>query len=286
MITLTAPAKVNLTLEVIARRDDGFHEIKSIIQTISLADIVTMENSRETEFSTNSSVWNAGQSLVAKTVALFRETTGTDSGVSLHVEKRIPMSAGLGGDSSDAAAVLKGLNALRETGLSRDELHRMAEQLGSDVPFFLYGGTALMEGRGEIITPLPSVPLMHLVLVVPDIVPLTGKTGKLYAGLKEDDFTDGAVTRRWVSALEREKTLPDIDNVFENVARRLFPGLQEVYDTVTGLTSRKVHLAGSGPVMFVKAQDRLEAESLSVRLIENGLKAVVTETASPSSGGQ
>ncbi len=284
--TIMAPAKLNLTLEVLSKRADGYHELRSIIQTINLCDRLVFEDSRETVFRSESAGWQAEKSLLPKAVGLFRETTGVTKGVSITVEKHIPMMAGLGGDSSDAAAVLKGLNQLWNAGLSREELLFMAKELGSDVSFFLYGNTALMEGRGERITPLKSVGRQHLVLVIPSVEVPAGKTGRLYSALNVQDYTDGKITRKYAEALENGAPLPEPYNVFEKVAYRVFPGLSEVREEVRKLSGQEVRLAGSGPVLFTLVKNQAEAEELAGKLRNNGHKALITETLSDTSYGK
>jgi len=204
MLTVLAPAKLNLTLEVLAKRSDGFHEIRSVIQTISLNDSLHFQLSQGLTFKCDNPEWLPEKSLVSKAVSLLQETTGCSKGAVVEVTKRIPLVSGLGGDSSDAAAV---------------ELVRLASQLGSDVAFFLHGGTALMGGRGEIVTPLPLLPHMWVVLMVPPVPRLPGKTGQLYASLKNSHYTDGGITEKFADMLRGDKEFrtPLLFNTFENV---------------------------------------------------------------------
>ena len=141
MLTVPAPAKLNLTLEVLARRPDGYHEIRSVFQTISLGDTLHFQPGREIIFKSSLPGWTPEKSLIARAASLLKETSGCPQGVTIEVDNRIPLVSGLGGDSSDAAATLRGLNKLWELGLSREKLLELAAKLGSDVPFFLYGGT-------------------------------------------------------------------------------------------------------------------------------------------------
>ncbi|UCH42367.1 MAG: 4-(cytidine 5'-diphospho)-2-C-methyl-D-erythritol kinase, partial [Dehalococcoidales bacterium] len=166
MLTVRAPAKINLTLEVLARREDGYHQICSVIQAISLGDELYFQSAEGIEFSSSSAEWLAEKSLVSRATGLLQSATGCSRGALIEVNKRIPLVSGLGGDSSDAAAVLRGLNRLWELNLSPDKLLGRARQIGSDVAFFLYVGTALVEGRGEGVTPLPPLPHRWVVLVV------------------------------------------------------------------------------------------------------------------------
>lgn len=169
---LYAPAKINLSLEIKGRREDGFHEIESLMAPISLADRLTIERGESTggiQFSCDdSSLSNGDDNLVVRAAKLFRKATQIEDGVKIALEKKIPHGAGLGGGSSDAASTLLGLNQLFETHLDRKDLIELAAQIGSDVPFFILGSAAICRGRGEIIEPA-SVPVsFQLLLVKPE----------------------------------------------------------------------------------------------------------------------
>ncbi len=154
-LVLKAYAKINLTLEVLGRREDGYHDIVSILQTIDLHDTLTLEPAQDMALECDQSELEGPDNLVLKAAALLREATGCHQGARLKLQKGIPLAAGLGGGSSDAAAALLGLSRLWGLGLSAEKLMPLAAKLGSDVPFFLYGGTAMAQGRGEIVRPLP-----------------------------------------------------------------------------------------------------------------------------------
>jgi len=280
MLTVLAPAKINLTLEVLAKRRDGFHEIRSVIQTINLCDSLRFRLSQDIEFKSDMSDWIPEESLVSKAASLLRQVTGCSQGAAIEVSKRIPLVSGLGGDSSDAAAVLCGLNRLWELGLSQEKLHELAASLGSDVAFFLYGGTALMEGRGEKVTSLPSLPPMWVVLVVPSVPRLLGKTKQLYASLKASHYTDAKITRRLVEALRKgEEFTPSLlFNAFENVVFARFSEIDVYREHMVKVGATNVHLAGSGPTLFSLLRDRAEAEELYMRLKQQELETYLTET--------
>ncbi|GAI41543.1 unnamed protein product, partial [marine sediment metagenome] len=169
MLTVKAPAKVNLTLEVLGKRPDGYHEIRSVIQTINLCDSLRFRLNDKLQFGSDNPDFVVEESLVSRAAALLRQTTGCSKGARIEIGKRIPLASGLGGDSSDAAAILRGLNKLWRLGLSSAELLELAPRLGSDVAFFLYGGMALVEGRGERVTPLPPLPHRWVVLLMPPV---------------------------------------------------------------------------------------------------------------------
>ena len=280
MLTVLAPTKLNLTLEVLGKRPDGYHEIRSVIQTISLCDVLSFELSEDVKISSNLSEWSPEKSLVAKAVSLLQKTTSAAKVVRIEITKNIPLVAGLGGDSSDAAATLRGLNELWELELDGNELTELATQLGSDVPFFLYGGTALMAGRGEIITPLPPVPRRYFVLVPPDIPPLPDKTKRLYASLKSGHYTKGEATEKLARVLRKGEGFDSslLFNVFENVAFDVFPGLKEYCDTMLKAGLKNVYLAGSGPTLYTMAETEAEADGILEKLKRRGLKSYLAET--------
>jgi len=280
MLTVRAPAKINLTLEVLAKRGDGFHEVRSVMQAISLCDRLHFCPSREVIFKSDMPGWISEQSLVAKAVSLVKETTGCNKGVEIEVEKQIPLLSGLGGDSSDAAAILRGLNQLWELGLSQSELVELATKLGSDVAFFLCGGTALVEGRGEIVTPLLPLPHSRVILVVPPVARPPHKTAQLYARLKTTDFSDGQITRKLVAALKAGRGLEParLFNVFDRIAPAQFAGLNKYREQMMSLGAPDVHLAGSGPALFTLLEDKARAEELYHRFQQQGWEAYFAET--------
>jgi len=279
MLTIPAPAKLNLTLEVLGKRPDGFHEIRSVIQTINLCDSLNFQSSQKIAFKSNMPDWTPEKSLVSRAASLLQETNGCSKGATIEVDKRIPLVSGLGGDSSDAAAALCGLNKLWCLGLSQDKLLELAAQLGSDVAFFFHSGTALVEGRGEIVTPLPPLPHMWVVLVAPSVPRLPGKTKQLYASLKASHYTDGHITQRLVEALKegREFALSLLFNTFENVAFAKFSELKVYREHIVKMGADNVHLAGSGPTLFTLLKDKTQAEDLYTRCKNQGMEVYMVE---------
>ncbi len=303
VLTVLAPAKLNLTLEVLARRPDGFHEIRSVVQTINLYDSLGFDLSQNIEFICDKPDWILQESLVSKAIGLLQETTECPKGAIIEINKRIPLVSGLGGDSSDTAAVLRGLNELWGLALSLPELLGLASQLGSDVTFFLYGGTALVKGKGEIVTPLPSLPHMWVVLMVPPVPRMQRKTERLYASLKASHYTRGETTDRLVALLtggslkerspfktntspsplkergiEGEGLALNLFNVFDNVAVDSFAGLGGYWEQFLKAGAREVHLAGSGPALFTLVEDRVRAEEIYRHLQQEGLESYLAET--------
>lgn len=284
MLTITAPAKINLTLEVLGKRDDDYHEIRSVIQTISLCDIIKFQVSKDLNFKSNSPDWQAEKSLMSKAFHLMHDATGYSKGVTIELEKHIPLISGLGGDSSDAAALLRGLNQKWKTRLPREELAEMAAQLGSDVTFFLYGGTALLEGRGEKVIPLPSLPHRWVVLVIPAAPRFNGKTEQLYKGLKSNHYTDGNITQNLILALTegREITSEMLFNTFENLSFKNVPAIENCREHLLSMGVENLHLAGSGPTLYTMVKEKTQAEELYNRIKEQNLETYLAETVSPT----
>jgi 4-diphosphocytidyl-2-C-methyl-D-erythritol kinase len=279
MLIVRAPAKLNLTLEVLGKRPDGFHEIRSVLQTIDLCDTLQFEVGKGISFDCDMKGWSAGESLVNKAVSLLKEATGCSEGAVIKIEKRIPLMSGLGGDSSDAAAVLLGLNELWGLGLPREKLLAMAAQLGSDVSSFLHGGTNLVEGKGEKVTPLPSLSNTWVVLVVPDVPAKSGKTARMYKSLEAGHYTDGSITEKLVTALKEGKTFKPslLFNAFENSAFE--DSIIRTYkEHLLKLGAPRVHLAGSGPALFTVFQKKPQAEDLYKRCKSQGMETYLAAT--------
>ena len=250
-LRLSAHGKINLTLEVLGERDDGYHEIASVMQTISLADSLCLEESDSITIECDSDSLATPQNLAFKAAELVREKAGRSGGVHIQLEKRIPVASGLGGGSSDAAAVLKALNSLWGLGMSLDELDPLAARLGSDVPFFLREGTAVVLGRGEKVRPVRPADLGWMVVAVP-AVSIPGKTAAMYGAVASSDYTRGALTRKLGARIDGGGDVPPqfLFNAFDAVALEVVPELKESWDSLVSLGAREVHLAGSGPAMF------------------------------------
>ncbi|AGG06046.1 4-diphosphocytidyl-2-C-methyl-D-erythritol kinase [Dehalococcoides mccartyi] len=282
MLTLLAPAKVNLSLEVLYRRKDGYHELRSIIQSLSLCDRLSFSPSKTVHISSDSQDWQADLSLVSKAVELFSERCGQNTGVNLKIAKRIPLVSGLGGDSSCAAAVLKGLNKLWGCGYPCWRLMEIGAELGSDVPFFIMGGTAMMEGRGETVTPLPTLTQMWAVLLVPALDMPADKTAALYRNLRPDSFTSGEISDKLLESICQGKlSLSLCFNAFEKVAFELFPELVKYRWQFLEAGAYQISLAGAGPTLFTLLKDKNTAEKIYHNLCQKGHQAYLVSTLGP-----
>ena len=288
-LTLRAYAKINLGLEVIGRRDDGYHELVTVLQTVSLYDEITVAPGKALTLRCGRKGLAGQHNLVWKAADLLQKESGTTQGAVIDLLKTIPIAAGLGGGSSDAAAALRGLNDLWGLGLPVSQLGELAGKLGSDVPFFLQGGTSLAKGRGELLEPLPTPDGQWLVLVSPDIrVP--GKTPALYGRLGPDDFTDGSATAKLAGSLRGGGLLPEalpeecMVNAFERVADDAFPGLDRHRDAMMQAGAERVHLSGSGPSLFRLVESKAAGDAFRVKLGGLGVYGVVVQTVTAEEG--
>jgi len=267
VLTLRAYAKVNLVLEVLGRRADGYHEIASIMQTIGLHDVLTFEAANEIEFYCSVPGLQANDNLVVKTAHALRQATGSKMGARIALEKEIPVAAGLGGGSSDAAAALKGLNRLWGLGLAAEKLAEIGAGVGSDVPFFIYGGTCLVQGRGEKITPLPDIASAWFVLLKPVIAVPVNKTAVLYGMLKPGHYSSGSLAAGAVVLLKTGRTGAGMFyNTFDSLAEVAYSGLQRYREALEKAGAGEIHLSGSGPYLFSMFDSRQAALDVQQKL--------------------
>jgi 4-diphosphocytidyl-2-C-methyl-D-erythritol kinase len=272
-------AKINLTLEVLGRREDGYHDLASLVHTVDLADDLRIQPARALCSRVEGLALSQDANLVTRAARLLAATTGVPPAADLRLCKRIPAAAGLGGGSSDAAATLVGLDRLWDTRLAPAELARLASKLGSDVPFFLTGGAALMRGRGDELEALPPLVDQWLVLVVPPH-DVPDKTARLYAALEPGDFSLGQATARLAANLEANRPVQpdDLLNGFERAARGVFPELTSLWTAVERVCDRKFCLSGAGPALFAMAHDRPDAVDQQARLARRGFAAYAAAT--------
>ena len=248
-----AYAKLNLGLEVLARRDDGYHELVTVFQTVSLADEVTASPAASLTIRCKNPALTGRRNLVWLAADLLQEGSGSEQGATIGLVKAIPVSAGLGGGSSDAAAALALLDQLWELDWPEERLAEAAGRLGSDVPFFLRGGASLARGRGELLEPLPTPLDQWFLLLMPNIR-MPGKTPTLYRRLRPADFTDGSATEALAESLRAGAPLEEASmvNTFERAATETFEGLDRFRTALEGAAGHPAHLSGSGPSLFAR----------------------------------
>jgi len=262
---IMAPAKLNLGLEILGKRADGYHEIRTVMQAISLCDTLSAVPAAVISLTVDRDELDYADNLVCKAAKSWSEAAGSPrSQLALSLEKRIPTSSGLGGASSDAAATLRLVNALYRDRMSNGELRQVAASIGSDVPFFLSNPTAFVAGRGEIIEQLPAIPTSWFVLVTPDIA-INRKTATMYANLTRADFSDGSAIEEHVRSVKRRQlseTAP-LSNAFEAVLLRMMPDLARIPDALRTLGANRVSLTGAGPTWFAMVDGQSDAETLA-----------------------
>jgi 4-diphosphocytidyl-2-C-methyl-D-erythritol kinase len=278
MLTVLAPAKLNLTLEVIRKREDGYHEIRSVVQTLSLCDKLEFSISSTMNYACDLQGWDAGLSLVSKAADLIRKESGKSLTARIVIRKQIPVSSGLGGDSSNAVAVLRGLNQLWDLNLPLPRLLELAAELGSDTSLFLYGGTVLTQGRGEKAVPLSPMPPMSVIILFPPVPEIKNKTSRLYAQLQYNHFTSGKFTDVFIEKLNNKDISESniLFNVFDQVGFDFFPALNKYKQYFLGAGAGEVHLAGSGPTLFTLVRDPQKAAEIHKHLQDQKLEAHLT----------
>lgn len=267
-VVLPSFAKINLTLDVGGLRPDGYHEITSVLQTISLADTLSLTRLPVGIAVSCSApgVPNGQENLAYRALAVISHRL--PGGIRVEIKKRIPQGAGMGGGSSNAAAAIKGADILYAVGLTEDEVLDAAAVVGSDVPFFILGGTVLAAGRGERVTPVRPLPVFWVVLVKPPFEVSTGKIYGLYKEKKAEPRTD-----RLLYALEkgdREGILGALGNDLEGVTTSLYPEISSIKERLLQLGALGAMMAGSGPTVFGLFNSKGEALQVAGKLREEG----------------
>ncbi|MEK7310303.1 MAG: 4-(cytidine 5'-diphospho)-2-C-methyl-D-erythritol kinase [Planctomycetota bacterium] len=270
-LKVLSPAKINLFLEVLGKRQDGFHEIESIMQTVSLFDTLYLHPIKSgIKVITNHPELSSGRdNLVYQAADLIKKEYGVKKGIRIVLEKRIPIGGGLGGGSSNAAAVLLGLNCLWNLYLSKEELSLLGARLGSDVPFFIYGQTAIVKGRGEIVLPLRVKETFHYILLKP---PISIPTKNIYKNIRLS-LTKPAINGIMPiinKLLRKQAGYKEIQqlmyNRLENVAMKLYPVLRDTHQAFRNISNSGILLSGSGSTIFKLCGSRKEAETLAAIL--------------------
>ena len=266
-LTLKAPAKINLALEVAGKRPDGYHEVAMIMQSVSLHDtlILSLQESDITLMCDRPELPCDHSNLAYRAAELLRREVGVARGVKIELNKRIPLAAGLAGGSTDAAAVLKGLNRLWGLALSPVELEQLAARLGSDVPFCLWGGTSLATGRGEILTPLPDFAGHGVVLANPPLHVSTALVYGNYRGAVGNRRRDIFPLRRSIEQQDFAAVADTLFNDLETVTVPAYPQVAEIKEQLLQAGAAGVLMSGSGPTVFALTPDFASAAELAGR---------------------
>lgn len=253
MITIKARAKVNLTLDVIGKRENGYHDVKMIMQQVDLYDLVSLRRIPECEVKLTCSdefLPVDDKNIAYRAAENMRRKYDIAHGFEIHIEKNIPVSAGLAGGSTDAAAVIKGINRICGLGLSEKTMMAIGFELGADVPFCIMEGCALAEGLGEKLTPIRGFEHAWMVLVKPNF---GVSTKEIYTALEFETLKGHPDTFGMLSALESQKRHEILDrvyNVLEEVTLKLYPGVIEAKRFLAGHGAEGVLMSGSGPTVF------------------------------------
>lgn len=277
---MRAFAKINLFLNILGKREDQYHQVSTLLQSISLTDEITLAPSHTIELSCDNPALQDGENLVLKAARLLKERHRVQGGASIALAKSIPIGAGLGGGSSDAAATLVGLNKLWRLGLPFDELAAIGSDLGADVPFCLSGGTAFACGKGDLIEPLMPMPKTRILLFVPSF---RISTAWAYRSLDENGRDSAAQTeqlnliRRGVEAGDWDVIANNLSNTFEPLVFKHHPELLAT-KSVMGASARGVGLTGSGPTLFgiVAPETSLKGTDLAKVAGPNGHTVLAT----------
>lgn len=262
-ITVKAYAKINLGLDVLRKRPDGYHDVSMIMQTLNLHDTINIKKTKFCSITIRSNLYylpTDKRNLVYKAVELFCENHPIRSGLNIFINKRIPVAAGMAGGSADAAATLKGLNRLFQTGLSLEELMKLGVRLGADVPYCLLMGTALSEGIGEVLSPLVPMPDCYILLVKPDI---SVSTKYVYENLRLDEDIKHPDIPALLEALKENniyKLAPLMENILESVTIKEYPIINKIKAKMMDKEALTALMSGSGPTVFGIFDNQPKAE--------------------------
>ncbi|MDO4618646.1 MAG: 4-(cytidine 5'-diphospho)-2-C-methyl-D-erythritol kinase [Clostridia bacterium] len=244
-------AKINLTLDVISRRENGYHDVKMIMQTLSLFDLVIVDKDKTISVSTNIKSLPTNEKNIAwKAAKLFFDETGISSGAKILIHKNIPIAAGLAGGSGNAAAVLCALDRLYNTSLSLEKLLKMGEKLGADVPFCILGGTVLAEGIGEIMTEITPIKKTDILLVKP---PVSVSTQKIYEAIDSHTDLKHPDTDGMISAIDDgdlDKISQKLSNIMEDVTVLEAPEILKIKEKLLKIGAKGALMSGSGPTVY------------------------------------
>ncbi|EJL2084682.1 4-(cytidine 5'-diphospho)-2-C-methyl-D-erythritol kinase [Staphylococcus pseudintermedius] len=264
MIYETAPAKINLTLDTLYKRDDGYHEVEMIMTTIDLSDRLSFEKRNDSRIVLKvdeTFIPSDDRNLAYRAALLMKETYQIKQGVTITLEKNIPVAAGLAGGSSDAAATMRGMNRLFELNRSLDELSELSAAIGSDVPFCVYGTTALCKGRGEILEILPKTPSAWVIVAKPQ----AGlSTPEIYGGL---DLSQSfpVHTEQCLKAIEEndyDALCKSLSNRLEPVSMQLQPEIAKIKTNMLNNGADGALMSGSGPTVYGFAQRERQARHI------------------------
>lgn len=288
MLKIKGNAKINLTLDVLYKRDDGFHQVEMIMQAIGLQDVLSLEERPGSDICIAANIARLPcdqRNLAYRAAALLKETCGVKSGVYIHIDKQIPVAAGLAGGSTDAASVLVGLNRLWNLGLSVQELESLGAKLGSDVPFCIRGGTMLATGRGELLQPLADMKPCFVVLAKPSVSVSTAWVYRQYQGQKVKIHPDTAGVKSSLEKGDLKGVAKGLCNVLETVTIPAHPEIKKIKNAMMQYGAMASLMSGSGPTVFGLTEDPAKAEYIAEKLkAQYAANIFVTKTVGRNGG--
>ncbi len=274
-------AKINLGLDVVRRLPNGYHEVRMIMQTVGICDVLTFRKAASgiQLVVDNEELPTDGNNLICKAAKLLLDTADVKGGVRITLEKHIPIAAGMAGGSTDAAATLLGINELYEIGYDVDKLKELGVKIGADVPYCIQGGTALAEGIGEVLSPLPTPPECHLVIAKPDI---NVSTKFVYENLRANELESHPDIDGMIEGLEKGdlKAITDrLANVLETVTVPAYPIIDEIKQSMLDAGAEGALMSGSGPTVFGIFTELEKAQQAAKRVEDAELAKQVFVTA-------
>lgn len=273
-INLKAMAKVNLGLDVVRRREDGYHEVRMIMQTVRMYDKILIRKIKEPEIKIRTNLFFLPvneNNLIYKAAKLLMEEFQIKEGVSMKLDKFIPVAAGMAGGSSDAAAVLFGMNKLFRLGLSQEELMKRGVKIGADVPYCIMRGTALAEGIGEILTELPPAPDCHVLIAKPGI---SVSTKFVYENLHADKLRHHPDIDGLIETIRKKDfygMAGKMENVLETVTVKEYPVIAELKAEMKKYGAANAMMSGSGPTVFGLFREEEKAKAAFLKLKQGNL---------------
>ena len=283
-IELKARAKINLSLEILGRMGNGYHNLLSIMQSVDLYDKIVLEKCGDAgiDFGCSIKELDGSDNLCCRSANLFFEESGIKGGCKIFLEKKIPTEAGMAGGSTDAAAVLVGLNEICGRPFSQERLHKLAKRLGADVPFCLYGGTSKAEGIGDLLLPLPTLDLRLLIIKPTSNV----STKEVFSVLGREDYSDGSRTLCAVRAIEQNDKEQLFLNMFNGMYRkslRFAPEMEEIIHRLEQeFGSARALMSGSGSTVFAIFEDEKKMNRAWEYFSKRYEKVYKTQTAGES----
>jgi 4-diphosphocytidyl-2-C-methyl-D-erythritol kinase len=274
-IKLKAYGKINLGLDVIRKRPDGYHDLEMIMQMVGIYDdiiITKTDNSDEIKVETDKMILSNGKGNLAYMAAkLLMDEFGIHQGICIHINKRIPIAGGMAGGSSDCAATLKGINEMFRLGLNQEQLMKRGVKLGADVPYCVLGKTAVAKGIGDILTPLPTPPKCHVIIAKP---PISVSTAYVYGHIRPNEITKRPDTEGMIKAIEEQdlyRLASLLYNVMEEVTVPEYPIIQQIKEMLIKEGALNSIMSGSGPTVFALFDDIEKAQNAKKALENTGL---------------